>query len=213
MFWCPYARGAQEAFALPRNPSARPTAVLGLYRARAFVHVFTITTADKDAMQPLEPAFENPLRRANLHKDVISALRKEEIIGREMFVFSTQPKKGIRPSYKPKQSKRSTLETLAQVISLAEENKQKALKPEVGRQVGLHLDNTLSRRRDASLAEEVSGDVSYVAFGPDATTDQTHLRRPQRNDIRRVTQRKNFLLEREVAGSKLIVPDWTPCFD
>ena len=35
-------------------------------------------------------------------------------------------------------------ETPAQVISLAEENKQKALKPEVSRQMGLHLDNTLT---------------------------------------------------------------------
>ena len=35
-------------------------------------------------------------------------------------------------------------ETLAQMISLAEDNKQKALKLEVGRQMGLRLDNTLN---------------------------------------------------------------------
>ena len=40
-------------------------------------------------------------------------------------------------------------ETLAQVLSLAEENKRKALKPEVSRQMGLHLDNTLTIRKKA----------------------------------------------------------------
>ena len=35
-------------------------------------------------------------------------------------------------------------ENLAQVISLAEENKQKALKQEVSRQMVQHLDNTLT---------------------------------------------------------------------
>ena len=35
-------------------------------------------------------------------------------------------------------------ETLAKVISLAEENKQTALQPEVSRQMGLHLDNTFT---------------------------------------------------------------------
>ena len=33
-------------------------------------------------------------------------------------------------------------ETLAQVVSLAEENKQKALKPEMSRQMGLRLDKS-----------------------------------------------------------------------
>ena len=35
-------------------------------------------------------------------------------------------------------------ETLAKVTSLAEESKQKALKPEVSRKMGLHLNNTVT---------------------------------------------------------------------
>ena len=54
-----------------------------------------------------------------------------------------------------------------------------------------------------------------MAFGPNETADQASLRRPQRDDIlkipRRSTWRTKFLLEREVAGSKLIAPDWNHC--
>ena len=99
-FRCLYARGTEEAFALPRNPSARPIVVLGVYSTLGFVFKLTFTAADKDAMQRLEPAFENLLRSASLHEDVINALRKEEILDREMFVSLDSTEDGLAASAK-----------------------------------------------------------------------------------------------------------------
>ena len=87
-----YARGAQEAFSLSRNFP------LGYCGIMAFVTTLTITAADKDAMQPSEPANENFLRIANLHEGVISALRKEEILDREMFVALDSTEDGLAAS-------------------------------------------------------------------------------------------------------------------
>ena len=66
----------------------------------AFVTTLTITAADREAMQPLEPAFENLLRTANFHEDVISAHRKEEILDRDIFVALGSSEEGLAASAK-----------------------------------------------------------------------------------------------------------------
>ena len=76
------------------------TVVLGHCGIMAYVTTLTITAADTDATQPLEPAFENLLRTANLHEDVISALRKEEILDRELFVALDSTEGGLAASAK-----------------------------------------------------------------------------------------------------------------
>ena len=62
----------------------------------------TITFSDeiKASLQPLEPAFENLLRTANLHEDVLNALRMEEILDREMFVSLDTTEEGCAKSAK-----------------------------------------------------------------------------------------------------------------
>ena len=52
----------------------------------ALTSTITFNDETKECVQPLEPAFENLLGTANLHEDVINALRMEEILDREMFV-------------------------------------------------------------------------------------------------------------------------------
>ena len=96
----PYAHGAQEAFALPRNPLASHGGTWLLWYCGLCYDFVTITAADKDAMQPREPAFENLLRTANLHEDVISALRKEEILDRDIFVALDSTEEGLAASAK-----------------------------------------------------------------------------------------------------------------
>ena len=111
-------------------------------------------------------------------------------------------------------------ETLAQVISLAEENKQRALKPKVSRQMGLHLDNTLTiqtRRRFVSsmpaTIEELR-DKYQVMSHMWLLAQMRQPTRPLHADLKESTfskfldellSEKNFLLEREVAGTKKIV--------
>ena len=86
--------------AIPPALRSRLTLVLGYCGSMAFISTLTITAADKDAMQPLGPAFENLLRTANLHEDVISALRKEELVDREMFVAHDSTEDGLAASAK-----------------------------------------------------------------------------------------------------------------
>ena len=91
----------KKFFALLRNPSAfRSRLTLVYYGIMAFVSTPTITAADKDAMQLLEPAFENLLHTANLHEDVISATRKEENLDRDMFVALDSAEEGLTASAK-----------------------------------------------------------------------------------------------------------------
>ena len=52
----------------------------------AFTSTITFSDEIKASSQPLEPAFENLLRTANLHEDVLNALRMEDILDREMLV-------------------------------------------------------------------------------------------------------------------------------
>ena len=115
-------------------------------------------------------------------------------------------------------------ETLAQVISLAEENKQKALTPEVSRQMELHLDNALTiqtKRRflsamPATIQELRNKHQVMSHMWPLAQMRQ--LARPLYADLKETTftkfldeslSEKNFLLEREIAGTRMIVPNWT----
>ena len=54
----------------------------------------------KASLQHLEPAFENLPRTANVHEDVINALRMEEILDREMFVSLDSTEEGLAKSAK-----------------------------------------------------------------------------------------------------------------
>ena len=119
-------------------------------------------------------------------------------------------------------------ETLVQVVSLTEEIKQKALKPEVGRQMGPHQDNTLTIQTKRRYLSSVPATIEDLRKKYQAMSHMwllAKMRQPTRPlyaDLKETTfsksldellGEKNFYLEREVAGSKLVVPDWTHCLD
>ena len=107
-------------------------------------------------------------------------------------------------------------ETLAQVISLAEENKQQALKPEMSRQKGFHFDNnlTIQTKRGFKELQNKYQVMTHMWF-------LSQMRQPTRpvcsdlkeNTFTKFLSEKNLLLEREVAGSKIIVPNWAHCLE
>ena len=196
----------------------------------AFTSAISFSDEIKASLKPLEPAFENLLRTATVHEDVLKALRMEEILDREMFVSLDTTEEGLAKSatdafgvdpeinfdHKKDLAKLKRVwnqaklqadakqkvdavarahgepitmltcdwtslmnqfklkygmhihetrlpaqsyfeaheekladgllyhETLAQGISLAEENKQKAMKPVMSRRMGLHLGTALT---------------------------------------------------------------------
>ena len=89
-----------RSFCTPTQSLSSSTVVLGLYGTIAFEPQAYVHRRDKEAMPPLEPAFENLLRSANLHEDVISALRKEGSLDREMFVSLDSTEDGLAASAK-----------------------------------------------------------------------------------------------------------------
>ena len=119
-------------------------------------------------------------------------------------------------------------ETLAQVISFAEEEHQRAQKPEPSRHLGLHLDSTLTiqtRRRYISSAPTSTEELrdKYVIMSNMWLLAQ--MRQPGRHlyaDLTPLTwsdllsellSTRNFRLEREVGGVKLVVPQWSHCLE
>ena len=119
-------------------------------------------------------------------------------------------------------------ETLARVISLAEENKQKSLKPEMSRQMGLHLDNTLTIQTKRRFISSMPGTIEELRNKYQVMTHMwllAQMRQPTRpiySDLKESTftklldellSEKNFLLEREIAGCKMVVPEWAHCLE
>ena len=119
-------------------------------------------------------------------------------------------------------------ETLAQVISLAEENKQKSLKPEMSRQMGLHLDNTLTIQTKRRFISSMPATIEELRNKYQVMTHMwllAQMRQPTRliySDLKESTftklvdellSEKNFLPEREIAGCKMVVPEWAHCLE
>ena len=80
-----------------------------------------------------------------------------------------------------------TAETLAQVTSLAEEERQRAQKPEPARQLGLHLDATPTippRRHFVSSAPTSTDEVCYYEQHGGTCTNA-----PTRPDVERIVVR------------------------
>ena len=202
-FRSPYTDGAQEAFALPRNPLCFPLASysgtwLPWYYGFCCDPLNTSTAADKDAMQPLEPAFENLLCTANLHEDLISALRKEEILDREMFVALDSTEEGLAASAKDASKLQlhtqersgkaeATLQTrrsrrrcactrrayhyaVTQSSYLLKKTSKRLLKLEVRRQTGLHLDNTLTKKTKRPFSSSMPATIEELRETADKTS-------------------------------------------
>ena len=119
-------------------------------------------------------------------------------------------------------------ETLAQVISFAEEEHQRSQKPEPSRHLGLHLDSTLTiqtRRRYISSAPTSTEELrdKYVIMSNMWLLAQ--MRQPGRHLYADLTPQtwsdllsellstRNFRLDREVGGVKLVVPQWSHCLE
>ena len=119
-------------------------------------------------------------------------------------------------------------ETLAHVISLAEEERQRSQKPEPSRPLGLHLDSTLTIqicRKYISSAPTSTAELrdKYAIMGNMWLLAQ--LRQPGRHlcsDLTPHTRNelfsellstRNFRLEREVYGVKMVVPQWSHCLE
>ena len=66
----------------------------------AFTSTITFSDEIKASLQPLEPALANLLRTANLHEDVLNALRVEKILDREMLASLDTTEEGLAESAK-----------------------------------------------------------------------------------------------------------------
>ena len=113
-------------------------------------------------------------------------------------------------------------------LSIQEKESQRALKPEPSRQLGLHLDATLTtqtRRRYMSTmpttTEElrdkyaIMSNMWLLAQLRQLVTPsfRTSLLRPGTNYLRNCLSTRNFRLEREIGGVKMIVPQWSHCLE
>ena len=115
-----------------------------------------------------------------------------------------------------------------QVISVAEENKQNALKPEASRQMRLHLDNTLAHQTKRRSPSSMPDTIEQLRNKYQAMSHLWLLAlmrqptRPLHADLKENTftkfldellSEKIFLLERDIASSRMIVPIWTHCLE
>ena len=121
-----------------------------------------------------------------------------------------------------------TAETLAHVVSLQEELDQKARRPELSRQLSLHLDSSLTihtKRRHMShmpLSTEELRQKYKVMTHMWLLAQMRQPTRPLYSDLTKDTfndlleellSTRNFLLEGQVAGQQLVAPVWVHCLD
>ena len=119
-------------------------------------------------------------------------------------------------------------ETLSHVISLHEEDRQRAQRPEASRQLGVHLDSTLTvetRRKYMSTmplnSEELRDKYAVMTnmwilaqMRQPGRTMYQDLRKDTWNDLlQEPLSTRNFRLEREVAGVRIVVPAWGHCLE
>ena len=121
-----------------------------------------------------------------------------------------------------------TAETLAHVVSLQEELDQKAKHPELSRQLGLHLDSSLTiqtKRRYMSHMPSSTAELRQKYKVMTYTWLLAQVRQPTRplhSDLAKDTfndllgellSTRSFLLERQVACQQLVAPVWEHCLD
>ena len=114
--------------------------------------------------------------------------------------------------------------TLAHVVSAKGQEDQDEARPEPSRQMGMHLDSTLTvqtkRRHMASMPTSTEGlRLKYRVFSNCWFLEQ--MRQPARHLFSNLTvltfptfcdellSDKNFLLDKEIGGNKVIKPDWS----
>ena len=119
-------------------------------------------------------------------------------------------------------------ETLAHVVSLADEKKQRASRPEPAKQLGLHLDSTLTvqtkRRYMASMPQnteslrakyEVLTNLWLLAQsrqpGRKLYADLTESTWPK--FLKELPNKDNFALQRDVQGEVWASPAWNHCLE
>ena len=121
-----------------------------------------------------------------------------------------------------------TAETLAHVVSLQEELDQKAKHPEPTRQLGLHLDSSLTIQTKRRYMSHMPSSTEQLRQKYKVMTHMwllAQMRQPTRplysdltkdtfNDLlEELLSTRNFLLERQVAGQQLVAPVWEHCLD
>ena len=114
-----------------------------------------------------------------------------------------------------------TAETLAHIVSLQEELEQKAKHPELSRQLGLHLDSSLTiqtKRRYMSHMPSSTEELSQKCKVMTHVWLLPQMRQPTRplnsdltkdtfNDLlEELLSTRDFLLQRQVAGQQLVAP-------
>ena len=119
-------------------------------------------------------------------------------------------------------------EPLSHVVSLAEEKEQKEKRPESARQVGIHLDSTLTiqtRRRFVSTAPTNTEELRTKYKIMTNMWLLAQMREPGRKlyeDLDKDTfmdfadeliSEKNFLLEKRINGVKVVIPQWDHCMN
>ena len=119
-------------------------------------------------------------------------------------------------------------ETLTHVVSLFEEDIQKASRPEPSRQLGLNLDATLTiqtRRRYVSTlcltgSEELRDNYRVMAnmwllaqFQPGRALFADLTKDTWAELLEELLSTRNFRLERTVNGTKIVAPNWNNCLE
>ena len=119
-------------------------------------------------------------------------------------------------------------EPLSHVISLAEEKEQKEKRPDGGRQVGIHLDSTLTIQTRRRFVSTPPANMEELRTKYKVMTNLwlfAQMREPGRRlygDLDKDTFsdfvdeliiEKNFLLERRINGVKMVIPQWEHCLN
>ena len=116
--------------------------------------------------------------------------------------------------------------TLAHVVSAKEQELQDEARPEPSRQMGLHLDSTLTiqtKRRYMSAMPSSTEELRLKYRIMSNCWLLAQMRQPARHlfsDLTVLTfptfcdellSEKNFMLDKEVGGNKVVKPEWTLC--
>ena len=204
--------------------------VLGYCGFLVFVSTLTITAEVKETLQSLEPAFENLLRTANLYEDVNALstrldggrpgeVRERHISRRRgacarrthhhanlrLCIPHEQVQAGVRPAH--------SRDAITGPIVL------RSLRRKVSRCITVPGDpgtSNFTRRRKQSKGIEARVSRQIIRLlaqmrQPTLHADQKESTFAKFRD--ELLSEKNFLLEREAAGTKRIVPNWTHCLE
>ena len=185
-----------------------------------------IASETKEKIDAVHRAHGEPVQM--LEGDWVSLIRAFKVKYGKNIHPSRLPAQSYYESYEEKLSNTTwRAEPLTHVVSLQEEEKQKALRPEPARSIGIHLDSSLSIQTQRRFMSSVPTTIEDLRTKYKVMANMfllAQMRQPSRHLYRglevntfsdfldELLSDRNFLMESD-DDEKLVIPPWTQCLN